>query len=132
MMLASLGNVNLVKVYEAGEISEGFYTTGQLGRLVREQSLIVETENGLTVVTGCSHPGVENILEAASRFGEIYGLVGGLHGFGRLEALRGLRLIVPCHCTVRKNEIAALYPEMSSMCSAGRRIQVYPDGAGSR
>jgi 7,8-dihydropterin-6-yl-methyl-4-(beta-D-ribofuranosyl)aminobenzene 5'-phosphate synthase len=122
-MLTAFGNVTLVEVDEAMEISEGFYTTGELGRFIKEQSLIVETCNGLTVITGCSHPGLENILKAASKFGEIYGVVGGFHGFSRLEALEGVRLIVPCHCTSRKAQIFNLYPQYSKRCAAGIGIE---------
>ena len=122
--LAAYENVTLVEIDEAREISNAVYTTGELGRFIKEQSLIVETDNGLTVVTGCSHPGLERILKVASGFGDIYGVVGGFHGFSRLKALEGIRLIVPCHCTVRKKEILALYPKTSMKCSAGCRIEV--------
>jgi 7,8-dihydropterin-6-yl-methyl-4-(beta-D-ribofuranosyl)aminobenzene 5'-phosphate synthase len=123
-VLTSYPNVTLTEVDEAEEISEGLFTTGELGRFTKEQSLIVKTDNGLTVITGCSHPGLENILKAASRFGDIYGVVGGFHGFSKLEALKGIVLIVPCHCTVRKKEILALYPKTSIKCSAGCKIEV--------
>jgi 7,8-dihydropterin-6-yl-methyl-4-(beta-D-ribofuranosyl)aminobenzene 5'-phosphate synthase len=122
--LAAYENVSLVEIDEASKISNGFYTTGELGRFIKEQSLIVETDNGLTVITGCSHPGLERILKVVSRFGDIYGVVGGFHDFSRLEALEEIRLIVPCHCTVRKKEILALYQETSMKCSAGCRIKV--------
>jgi len=122
--LAAYENVFLVEIDEASKISNVFYTTGELGRFIKEQSLIVETNNGLTVITGCSHPGLENILKAASKFGEIYGVVGGFHGFSKLEALEGIGLIVPCHCTVRKKEILARYPKTSMKCSAGCSIEV--------
>ena len=122
--LVAYENVTLLEIDEAREISNGFYTTGELGRFIKEQSLIVETDNGLTVVTGCSHPGLERILKAASRFGDIYGVVGGFHDFSKLGGLEGMRLIVPCHCTVRKKEILTLYPKTSMKCSAGCRIEV--------
>jgi len=122
--LAAYENVSLVEIDEASKVSNGFYTTGELGSFIKEQSLIVETDNGLTVITGCSHPGLENILKAASKFGEIYGVVGGFHGFSKLEALGEIGFIVPCHCTVRKKEILALYPKTSMKCSAGCRIEV--------
>ena len=122
--LALRTNVNLKEVGGAGEICEGVFTTGELGRFVKEQYLIVKTGNGLTIITGCSHPGLENILQVASRFGDIYGVVGGFHGFSKLEALKGIRLIVPCHCTVRKREILNLYPESSVKCSAGCKIKI--------
>jgi len=122
--LKSYSNVDLVEIAEAREVSHEIFTTGELGRFIKEQSLIVRTDKGLTVITGCSHPGLENILRAASRFGDVYGVVGGFHGFSRLEALKEIRLIVPCHCTVRKREIASLYPESSVKCSAGCRIEI--------
>jgi 7,8-dihydropterin-6-yl-methyl-4-(beta-D-ribofuranosyl)aminobenzene 5'-phosphate synthase len=122
--LAAYENVSLIEIDEAREISNDVYTTGELGRFIKEQSLIVETDNGLTVVAGCSHPGLERILKVASRFGDIYGVVGGFHGFSRLGVLEGIKLIVPCHCTVRKKDILALYPKTSMKCSAGCRIEV--------
>jgi len=123
-MLTSYSNVTLSEVDEAEEISEGLFTTGELGGFTREQSLIVKTDKGLTVITGCSHPGLDKIMKAASMFGDIYGVVGGFHGFSKLEALEGIGLIVPCHCTVRKKEILDLYPKTSIKCSAGCRIEV--------
>ena len=122
--LTSYSNVTLKEVDEAEEISEGLFTTGELGGFTREQSLIMKTDKGLTVITGCSHPGLDKIMKAASMFGDIYGVVGGFHGFSRLEALEEIRLIVPCHCTVRKKEILDLYPKTSIKCSAGCRIEV--------
>ena len=122
-MLASYPNVNLIEIDKAKEISESLYLTGELG-FEREQSVIVRTEKGLTVITGCSHPGLDNILEVASRFGDIYGVVGGFHDFSNLKALKGIELVVPCHCTALKNEILALYPKTSKKCSAGRRIAI--------
>jgi len=122
--LASYHNVSLTEVGEAREISERFFTTGELGSTIREQSLIVETDKGLTVVTGCSHPGLEKILDKASHFGKIYGVVGGFHGFSRLEALEGVSLIVPCHCTTRKREILRAYSRSSKKCATGCVIEI--------
>ena len=122
--LASHSNVNLKEVSGAEEIDDGVFTTGELGHFIKEQSLIVKTGNGLTVITGCSHSGLENILRVSSRLGDICGVVGGFHGFSKLEALKGIRLIVPCHCTVRKKEILSLYPKSSMKCSAGCRIEI--------
>jgi 7,8-dihydropterin-6-yl-methyl-4-(beta-D-ribofuranosyl)aminobenzene 5'-phosphate synthase len=122
--LSSRSNVKFHEVDRTEEICKDVYTTGELGELVKEQSLIVKTSKGLIVITGCAHPGLENILSLASNFGEIYGVVGGFHSFSRLEALKGLRLIVPCHCTVRKREILSFYPEECKKCSAGCTILI--------
>jgi 7,8-dihydropterin-6-yl-methyl-4-(beta-D-ribofuranosyl)aminobenzene 5'-phosphate synthase len=64
---------------------------GELGNALKEQSLIARKKNGLIVITGCSHPGLENILRSASEFGEIYRVIGGFHGFNRLEVLKDMR-----------------------------------------
>ncbi len=122
--LASYPNVNLTEVSKAREISERSFTTGELGSTVKEQSLIVETGKGLTVVAGRSHPGLENILDKASQFGKIYGVVGGFHGFSRLEALEGVSLIVPCHCTTHKREISRAYSRSSEKCAAGCVMEI--------
>jgi 7,8-dihydropterin-6-yl-methyl-4-(beta-D-ribofuranosyl)aminobenzene 5'-phosphate synthase len=122
--LVSHSNVRLWEIYEFGEVCEGVYTSGELGEFIKEQSLIIKTRNGLTVITGCAHPGLENILRVASKLGDIYGVVGGFHCFSRLEALKGMRLIVPCHCTVQKREIFNLYPKTCKKCSAGCTILI--------
>jgi 7,8-dihydropterin-6-yl-methyl-4-(beta-D-ribofuranosyl)aminobenzene 5'-phosphate synthase len=93
------------------EIMEGVWTTGELGRDKKEQSLVIEVSNGVLVIVGCSHPGVPQVLDSAGRFGKPWGIVGGMHGFDEYEVLRGLELIVPTHCTVNKQRILDLFPE---------------------
>jgi 7,8-dihydropterin-6-yl-methyl-4-(beta-D-ribofuranosyl)aminobenzene 5'-phosphate synthase len=122
--LASHPNVKLYEIQELGEVCKGVFTTGELGQSIKEQSLIIKTGNGLTVITGCAHPGLENILKVTSKLGDIYGVVGGFHDFNRLEALKGMRLIAPCHCTVRKREIFNLYPKTCKKCSVGCTILI--------
>ena len=106
------------------EIVPGVYTTGELGAWQKEQSLVLDTPNGMVVVTGCGHPGLEAILAAAASFGELYGAIGGFHNFNRLELLRELDLIVPCHCTAHKREILALYPGKTERCGAGMVMEL--------
>jgi 7,8-dihydropterin-6-yl-methyl-4-(beta-D-ribofuranosyl)aminobenzene 5'-phosphate synthase len=49
-------------------------------RELRELSLAIETSEGMVVVVGCSHPGVERIVEAASGLGRrVYSVFGGFH-----------------------------------------------------
>jgi 7,8-dihydropterin-6-yl-methyl-4-(beta-D-ribofuranosyl)aminobenzene 5'-phosphate synthase len=110
---------DVVDVTLPREIVPGVYTTGELGAWQKEQSLVLDTPKGMVVVTGCAHPGLEAILAAAATFGELYGVIGGFHGFSRLELLRELDLIVPCHCTAHKREILELYPEKTMRCGAG-------------
>lgn len=116
----------IVEVSEPTEIVPGVYTLGDFGVPVTEQSLVLEPHGGegVVVLTGCAHPGLENILAAATRFGELYGVIGGFHGFDKLESLHRLKLIIPCHCTVHKRKIAALYPEQTVRCGAGEVIEL--------
>jgi 7,8-dihydropterin-6-yl-methyl-4-(beta-D-ribofuranosyl)aminobenzene 5'-phosphate synthase len=104
------------------EIDNGIYSTGELKGI--EQSLAVRTEKGIVVVTGCSHPGVEEILRSASSFGKVYALIGGLHGFRNFDAVKDLEMICPCHCTRYKSEIKTLYPEKYVAGGCGKVIVV--------
>lgn len=122
--LSAYSNVNLIDVTGVREISKNVITTGELGSLIKEQSLLLRSDDRFTVLTGCSHPGLEYILELASRFGEINSVVGGFHGFNRLDTLRGMKMIVPCHCTRHKKVLLRLYPKASLQCAAGLVIKV--------
>lgn len=47
---------------------------------LRELSLALRTPNGLVIVVGCSHPGIETIVEASTRVADhVYLILGGLH-----------------------------------------------------
>ena len=107
----------ITTVTEPIEISEEVFSTGELKGI--EQSLAIKTEKGILVMVGCSHPGVGEIIDAASRFGKVYGVIGGFHGFHDFSRLRGLSLIVPCHCTQYKPEILELFPQQCVTCGAG-------------
>jgi 7,8-dihydropterin-6-yl-methyl-4-(beta-D-ribofuranosyl)aminobenzene 5'-phosphate synthase len=106
------------------EICAGIYSTGTLGVFIKEQSLVVNTEKGNVVVTGCAHPGLENIIEKSRELGEIYGVIGGFHGFSKLEKLRGIKLIAPCHCTKHIQKIRAKYPTEFVEIKAGSIIEI--------
>jgi 7,8-dihydropterin-6-yl-methyl-4-(beta-D-ribofuranosyl)aminobenzene 5'-phosphate synthase len=93
------------------EIRPAVYTTGELGRGLKEQSLILRTVEGLIIITGCAHPGIVEITEAVVRRLEerVYLLMGGFHLMGKspaaltdiahgLDALNVER-ISPCHCS---------------------------------
>jgi 7,8-dihydropterin-6-yl-methyl-4-(beta-D-ribofuranosyl)aminobenzene 5'-phosphate synthase len=70
-----------IPVDEPFEICEGVLLTGEMGDKIKEQSLLVETDKGLVILTGCSHQGVENIVKKATQISDekIYLLFGGFH-----------------------------------------------------
>ena len=110
----------VIPVRDNLEIQDGLYSTGELKSI--EQSLVIQTEKGCLIVVGCSHPGVEAILQASIGLGRPFALVGGLHGFHQFEILEPLELICPTHCTRYRKELERLYPERYVDGGAGKRI----------
>ena len=55
----------IVEVQGPLKICEEVYSTGELGTWIKEQSLIIYTEKGLIVITGCAHPGIVKIVDKA-------------------------------------------------------------------
>jgi 7,8-dihydropterin-6-yl-methyl-4-(beta-D-ribofuranosyl)aminobenzene 5'-phosphate synthase len=103
------GTMQLISVKTPLKIAEDVYTTGKLRGGVDEQSLVLRGKNGWYVLVGCSHPGVDVILDEAKHYGHIVGLIGGYHGFDDFILLKDLDLICPCHCTKYKQELREMY-----------------------
>ncbi len=111
----------VIEIEKAEELHEGIYSTGKLDKI--EQSLCIQTGKGIVIIAGCSHPPMEYILGAASEFGRVYGIIGGLHG-NKPESLKGLQLICGTHCTQYKRQIKSLYPEQYTDGGAGKTIEI--------
>ena len=111
----------IIEVKKPRKLYEGIFSTGELEGI--EQSLCIETEKGILIIVGCSHPKMEYILQTASKFGKVYGIIGGLHST-KPESLEGLDLICPTHCTQYKAEIKSLYPEKYVEGGAGKIIDL--------
>jgi 7,8-dihydropterin-6-yl-methyl-4-(beta-D-ribofuranosyl)aminobenzene 5'-phosphate synthase len=92
-------------------IMGGVYSTGELGSEIIEQSLVLDTRQGLVVITGCAHPGIVNMVRRAVELygNQIYLVLGGFHLGGKspgeleniIAELRqlGVQKVAPCHCT---------------------------------
>ena len=86
------------------------YSTGTMGE-IGEQSVIIDTEEGLIVITGCAHPGIENIAARAIKIRQkpIRLLLGGFHLMydsaeriaAVIESLKrlGVENVCPTHCS---------------------------------
>lgn len=107
-----IGQVTQVIEVAPGQlIGDGILTTGEISGNLPEQALLLRTENGLVIVTGCAHPGIVQIIERAIDLTEdpVYLVLGGFHlgskdkgeistiiaNFRRL----GVQKVAPCHCT---------------------------------
>jgi 7,8-dihydropterin-6-yl-methyl-4-(beta-D-ribofuranosyl)aminobenzene 5'-phosphate synthase len=62
-------------------ICEHLYTSGEFTDPLPEQALVLDTKKGLVVMTGCSHPGIINMLRTVkTTFNKnIYMVFGGFH-----------------------------------------------------
>jgi 7,8-dihydropterin-6-yl-methyl-4-(beta-D-ribofuranosyl)aminobenzene 5'-phosphate synthase len=74
-------NGKLIRVSTPMEICGGVFSTGEMGIQIKEQSLILDTEKGLVIITGCSHQGIINVLQKAKEIlnKNIYMVLGGFH-----------------------------------------------------
>jgi 7,8-dihydropterin-6-yl-methyl-4-(beta-D-ribofuranosyl)aminobenzene 5'-phosphate synthase len=68
-------------VGKPAEICQNLYTSGEFDFQTAEQALVLDTKNGLVVMTGCSHPGIVEMLnKIKSDFNKnIYMVFGGFH-----------------------------------------------------
>lgn len=106
---------NLVEVKDILKIDEGIYSSGELAAIYKEeplyeQFLIIEKNNFLVVLCGCSHPGILNTVEKIS-FDfkkEIMAVMGGFHLLDKEERFvrftveelkRKIKKVGPSHCT---------------------------------
>jgi 7,8-dihydropterin-6-yl-methyl-4-(beta-D-ribofuranosyl)aminobenzene 5'-phosphate synthase len=101
----------VVRVEGVCEICGGVYSTGEMGKMVKEHSLVIKTKRGLVVVTGCAHPGIENIVKRVGESFEedIFLVFGGFHLLRRTreEILKiiqifttmGIEKVGACHCS---------------------------------
>ena len=86
-------------------------STGEMGTAILEQSIILYTQGGQIIITGCAHPGIVSIVEKAKELSDapILLAAGGFHLLSesqssirsiinRLKEL-GVQNAAPSHCT---------------------------------
>jgi 7,8-dihydropterin-6-yl-methyl-4-(beta-D-ribofuranosyl)aminobenzene 5'-phosphate synthase len=118
----SLGLNNEVVLKKPQKIHNKVFSTGELDSI--EQSMGVKTNKGIVLIVGCSHPYMGTILDEAGKFGDLYAIIGGLHGFSEFDLFKDLKLICPTHCTQHKEELKKLYPSNYLEGGAGRVIEI--------
>jgi len=129
---------SIVEVSPGQSITEGLFTTGEMARSTPEQALVIRTEQGLVIVTGCAHPGIVAIVEQAQEmFAEpIHLVLGGFHlgskSIAEIDAILrdfrrlGVEQVAPCHCTGERaiSMFAAEYGEDFISAGVGRVIRL--------
>lgn len=130
--------MELHPVKRAMDIVPGIRSTGQMGREIPEQAVLIGGEAGPVLLTGCAHMGIHRLARRATELaGEPLELIlGGLHMYreskdkiGRiveeLQAL-GVRRIAPCHCTGDEatSEFRAAFGDGFLDVAVGTRIDV--------
>ena len=117
VFLGEIPNINNFEDREAIGSYESI--NGIIDDYVKDDSAIVcKSEEGLFIITGCSHSGICNIIEYAKKVccdKRIYGVIGGFHLFENDDRLQAtidyldknkIELLYPCHCVSLEAKIA--------------------------
>jgi 7,8-dihydropterin-6-yl-methyl-4-(beta-D-ribofuranosyl)aminobenzene 5'-phosphate synthase len=120
------------------EICKGVRLTGPLGERIIEQSMIVDTDEGTVIITGCAHPGIVDIVTKSKAIvpKDIYLVLGGFHLSQKSETelkqiisefrKLGVKKAGPTHCTgdrairMFKREYGPDFVQMG----VGRRLKI--------
>ena len=99
-----------------------------------ETVLAYKSKDGLVIISGCSHSGIENIVEQArvvTGENRIHTIIGGfylinrdsddINNLGRYLQEQGVKLIYPCHCTDLESKIILSKFVMIKEVSTGRK-----------
>lgn len=119
-------------------ICEDIYTTGMMGEDVEEQSLIIDTDSGVVVITGCAHNGIVEIAKKAEEILEkkIALLLGGFHLMRKdiaetervVNGLMELEIdhIAPTHCTGDQamERLHKVFGERAIVVGAGKKLHL--------
>ena len=135
---------NLILADRLTEVRKSIFTTGEIagnykGSFIAEQALLIKKEDGIIIITGCSHPGIVTIIkEIKKSFPEekINLVFGGFHLMGKddreveliVEKLKVLKVekVGPTHCTgYEAREIfERAYKENFIEITAGKTFEV--------
>lgn len=107
-----LGEIPISNEFESRcTIGKTVINNEKVDDIIKDDSAIVcKGEQGLFIITGCSHSGICNIIEYSKKVcndNRIYGVIGGFHLFENDYRLKhtikylkdnDIKLLYPCHC----------------------------------
>jgi 7,8-dihydropterin-6-yl-methyl-4-(beta-D-ribofuranosyl)aminobenzene 5'-phosphate synthase len=138
-----IANVTYRAIKHTTEICHNIYSTGALNfrSVINEQSLVLKEPYGLILIVGCSHPGIQNIVDfVVDKFkSKIFLLIGGFHLIGEnkwtvqkiAKALyQKVYYIAPSHCTGEpaKRIFKDLFKERFIKNGVGQKINIDDKG----
>jgi 7,8-dihydropterin-6-yl-methyl-4-(beta-D-ribofuranosyl)aminobenzene 5'-phosphate synthase len=133
-----LAGANWVGVREPMRICKSVYSTGELGVFIREQALIIETNKGLVLITGCAHPGIVEMVKKAKEqlSAQVYLVLGGFHlcwmNLSQVNTIisgvkkEGVKQVGPSHCSgdLARKQFEKVYGKDFILVGAGRTITI--------
>jgi 7,8-dihydropterin-6-yl-methyl-4-(beta-D-ribofuranosyl)aminobenzene 5'-phosphate synthase len=111
--MVSLG-LKPIMIEAPSMICSNLYTSGEFDYVIPEEAIVLDTKEGLVVLTGCAHPGIISMLKKIKNdFGKnIYMVCGGFHTMDKSDeemktiiSEMGRLGVVKCgasHCTGEK------------------------------
>jgi len=134
----------LIEAEKFTEISQNIFITGEIpgsfrGKYMPEQAAILKTINGLTIITGCAHPGILKIVEKVKNKFPVEPVYLVLGGFHLMESdKRAIEIVAenfkimnvikagPTHCSGEAAEdiFKEYYAENFVSIKAGQEIEV--------
>lgn len=135
----------LIETERVTEIVEDVFATGEIageykGEYMPEQALIIRTEKGLTIITGCSHPGIIEIVRQVKKDFpnmKIYLVFGGFHLIDKnrrevkfiAEKLKemGIEKVGPTHCTGYDAQLIfkEIYKDDFIFIKTGQKFEIF-------
>ncbi len=120
------------------QIAHKIFLTDEMGFQVREQGLVIESDNGLVLITGCGHPGVDRMVrKVCKKFDQpVYMVAGGFHleefsdeeidDIIRTFKECGVKKVAPGHCTGQRamEKFRKAYRENFIRCGTGKTLEL--------
>ena len=128
----------VIEVAPRLSISEDIFTTGEIEYNIPEQALVIKTDQGLLVITGCAHPGIVEIIRRVRKLFDdpVHLVLGGFHLRSKSEieidsiledfSHLGVEKAGPCHCSgdLAIAKFAAEYRENFIQVGVGKIIEL--------
>lgn len=103
-----LGEIERTTSFENKTV--GYLSNGEPDKVLDDSALVYKTNDGLFIITGCSHSGICNIIEQSKKIfndNRIIGIIGGFHlmkdDYQLTETVNylkenNIKELYPCHC----------------------------------